>query len=122
MRSFASLKEPEVLALAVSLEEEDAKIYDAFADGLRAHHPDQAQRFDAMRVEEEGHRRRLIELYRVRFGEHLPLIRREDVKGFVARPAVWLARPLGLATVRRTAAVMEAETKRYYESAAARTT
>ncbi len=122
MRSFASLSEQEILALAISLEEEDAKVYDSIAQGLRQDHPAQAQQFDAMREEEDGHRHRLIELYRARFGEHIPLLRRQDVKGFVQRRPIWLVRPLGLAAVRKAAQTMEAETRRFYETVARRTT
>ena len=122
MRTFSSLDEQEILALAISLEEEDAKIYDAFAEALRAVHPEPAHEFDAMREEEDGHRHRLIELHRERFGEHIPLIRRDDVKGFVRRRPVWMVRPLGLGAARRAAELMEAETKHFYETAARRTT
>jgi len=90
MRSFESLKEQEILALAISQEEEDARIYDDFADGLKENHPEQAKLFAQMRREEDGHRHRLIELYRERFGEHIPLIRRQDVRGFLRRRPVWL--------------------------------
>jgi len=76
--------------------------------------------FDAMRGDESGHRRRLIELYRQKFGEHIPFIRRQDVKGFVPRKPVWLVRPLGLEAVRREASAIEVETRRFYEGAAMR--
>ncbi|TAK92905.1 MAG: rubrerythrin [Verrucomicrobia bacterium] len=122
MRTFQSLTEREVLALAISLEEEDARIYDDFADGLQANYPEQADKFKAMRREEDGHRHRLLDLYRSRFGEHVPHIRREDVRGFVKRRPVWLTRPLGLKAVQRTAELMEQETKRFYEQSARRTT
>src|SRR6266404_2005816 len=97
MRSFKSLSEQEVLALAISLEEEDARIYDDFADGLKADYPATAEALQQMRAEEDGHRHRLIELHRQKFGEHIPLIRRQDIKGFVNRKPIWLVRPLGLA-------------------------
>src|SRR6202795_5224376 len=109
MRSFESLSEREILALAIALEEEDERIYADFAEGLRKDFPDTAGIFDGMREEESGHRRRLIELYRKRFGDHIPLIRRQDVKGFVQRKSVWLARPLRLETVRKQASTMEVE-------------
>ncbi len=118
MRSFRSLSEQEVLALAISLEEEDARIYDDFADGLKDTHPGQAEQFRRMRAEEDRHRHRLLDLYRERFGEHIPLIRRQDVAGFVRRRPVWLLRPLGLDAVRKAAETMELETKRFYEAAA----
>jgi rubrerythrin len=122
MRSFDSLTEQEMLALAISLEEEDARIYDDFADGLKDSHPGPAEQFRELRAEEDRHRHRLLTLYRQKFGEHIPLIRRHDVKGFVRRKPIWLVRPLGLDAVRKQAALMEVETKRFYELAAARAT
>ncbi len=121
MRSFDSLSEREILALAISLEEEDERVYDNYADGLRQSFPASAAVFDGMRAEESTHRRRLIELYQRKFGEHIPLIRRQDVRGFVHRKPVWLVRPLGLETVRTQAGAMEVESRRFYEKAAART-
>jgi len=121
MRSFDSLSEREILSLAVALEEEDERIYGDYADGLRESYPATAEMFEAMRREESGHRRRLIELFQARFGEHLPLIRKQDVKGFVGRKPVWLMRPLPLDLVRRQAASMELETRNFYLKAAART-
>jgi len=120
MRNFDSLSEREILALAISLEEEDERVYADFADGLRKEFPGSAAVFDGMRTEEQGHRRRLIEHFQERFGEHIPLIRRQDVKGFIERKPVWLIRPLGLDTVRKQAASMEVESRRFYEKAAAR--
>jgi rubrerythrin len=121
-KNFSDLTERELLALAISLEEEDERIYNEFAEGLRENFPDSAKMFNAMAAEENGHRHRLLDLYRQRFGDHIPLIRRQDVKGFVERPAVWLARPLGLDKVRAQAELMEAETKRFYTRAARRST
>jgi rubrerythrin len=120
MRNFNTLTEREILALAISLEEEDERVYADYAEGLRQDYPASAAIFDGMREEESGHRRSLIELYRQKFGEHIPLIRRQDVKGFVQRKPVWLVRPLGLDTVRKQASAMEVESRRFYESAAAR--
>jgi rubrerythrin len=122
MRSFSSLSEQEVLALAISLEEEDARIYGQFAEGLRANYPATAKILEGMRAEEDGHRHRLINLYRQRFGEHIPLLRRQDVKGFVHRKPIWLVRPLGLDAVRKEIETMELETRRFYERALQRTT
>src|SRR5215468_10817975 len=122
MRSFESLNEREILALAISLEEEDARIYDDFADGLQESYPEQAKKFASMRQDESSHRHRLLNLYRERFGEHIPLIRRQEVKGFVKRRPVWLVRPLGLKAVQKEAELMELETKRFYEAAGKRTT
>jgi rubrerythrin len=120
MRTFESLTEREVLALAISLEEEDERIYADFAEGLRQDFPATASMFDGMRVEESGHRRRLIELYQTKFGEHIPLIRRTDVKGFVQRRPMWLTKPLRLESARKEAASLEVETRRFYEKAADR--
>lgn len=118
MRSFKSLSEREILALAISLEEEDARIYADFAEGLQADYPATADKFREMRAQEDGHRHRLLDLYRQKFGEHIPLIRRNDIKGFIQRRPVWLVRPLGLNVVRKTAETMELETRRFYERAA----
>src|SRR2546430_11854244 len=121
MKNFNDLSEREVLALAISLEEEDERVYADFAEGLKDEYPASGSLFDAMRSEESSHRRRLIELYREKFGEHIPLIRRQDVKGFVQRRPVWLVRPLGLDVVRKQASAIEVETRRFYEKAARRT-
>lgn len=120
MRTFESLTEQEILALAISLEEEDARIYDDFAEGLSVDFPATADTLKEMRTEEDGHRHRLLSLYREKFGEHIPLIRRHDVKGFVQRKPIWLVRPLGLDAVRKNIEEMELETKRFYEKAAQR--
>jgi rubrerythrin len=122
MRTFKSLNEQEILALAISLEEEDARIYADLADGLKTSHPAQAEEFRHIRAEEDGHRHRLLDLYQEKFGDHIPHIRRQDVKGFVGRKPVWLVRPLGLDAARKQAAMMEAETGRFYEKAARRAT
>ncbi|MFI5104489.1 MAG: iron exporter MbfA [Terriglobales bacterium] len=121
MRTFESLSEQEILALAISLEEEDERIYADYAEGLRADFPATATMFDGMREEESGHRRRLIELYRSKFGEHIPLVRRNDVKGLVHRSPMWLSKPFRMEAVRREAATMEVETRRFYEKSADRT-
>lgn len=121
MKRFDDLTEREVLALAISSEEEDERVYADFAEGLRQDYPATAAMFEGMREEESGHRRRLIELYRQRFGEHIPLIRRQDVRGFVQRRALWLIRPLRIEAARKAASTMEVETRRFYEKASART-
>ena len=122
MRTFKSLSEREVLALAISLEEEDARIYADFAEGLKETSPSHAEQFRQMREEEDGHRHRLLDLYQKKFGDHIPLIRRQDIKGFVRRQPVWLTRPLGLDAVRKQAESMEVETRRFYEAALRKTT
>ena len=116
-KKFKELSEREILALAISLEEEDGRIYGDFADGLRSDYPDTAKLFDEMREEEAQHRNSLIETYRQRFGEHIPLIRRQDVKGFVQRRPFWLSRPLRINDVRKQVEIMELETRRFYERA-----
>jgi rubrerythrin len=122
MRTFKSLNEREILALAISLEEEDARILDDLAEGLHGTHPVQAEEFRKLRAEEDSHRHRLLDLYKSRFGDHIPLIRRQDVKGFVHRRPVWLMRPLGLESARRQVESMELETKNFYECAAQQVT
>jgi rubrerythrin len=121
-KAFHDLTEREILALAISLEEEDGRIYGEFAERLRADYPATAADLARLRDEESTHRHRLLEAYRVRFGEHLPLMRRQDVKGFVDRKPLWLARVLSLAQVRREVEMMEFETRRFYEAVAERTT
>ncbi|HLH05136.1 MAG TPA: ferritin family protein [Bryobacteraceae bacterium] len=120
-KDFSDLTEREILALAVSLEEEDGRIYGEFADALRQDFPATAILLEEMQQEESDHRAQLIELFRERFGERLPLIRRQDVKGFVSRPPVWLYRPLGPEAVRRCVESLELETRRFYERAIERT-
>ncbi len=118
MKRFADLSEQQVLALAISNEDEDNGIYRSFADGLRGSYPDTAAIYDRMAAEEIGQRDLLLDLYRKQFGDFLPLIRRQDVKGFVARRPIWLNRPLGLDAVRQFAEQMEFETARFYRRAA----
>jgi erythrin-vacuolar iron transport family protein len=118
VKRFADLNEQEVLALAISNEDEDNRIYRSFADGLRGAYPDTAAMYDKMAAEEIEHHDMLLELHRKKFGEFLPLIRRQDVKGFVPRRAIWLNRPLGLDAVRKFAEEMEFETARFYRRAA----
>ncbi len=121
MRTFHSLSERDLLALAISLEEEHERIYADYAEGLRPNFPGSAALFDGMQSEESDHRRRLIELFREKFGDHIPLIRRQDVKGLATRKPLWLTQPLRLEAARNEAATMEAEARRFYEKAAART-
>lgn len=121
-KRFAELSEAEILALAIASEEDDAAIYRGFAQSLRAEFPASAAVFDGMAEEEDQHRQRLIDLFRVRFGEVIPLIRREHVAGFYARNPVWLTKNLGLDRIRAEAAGMEAQAERFYRAAAARTT
>ena len=119
---FNQLTEGEILALAIVLEEEDQRIYLDFADGLRETYPATAKMFADMAQQESVHRQRLIDLHRERFGDHIPHLRREDVKGFIRRKPVWRVRPLGIQVARKQAEVMELEARRYYEHAAQRAT
>ncbi len=120
-RRFADLTEQEVLALAISSEEDDARIYRSYAERLRTEFPSSAAVFDGMAEEEDEHRRRLIELHRARFGEVIPLIRREHVSGYYARRPVWLMQTLSLDRIRDEAAKMEQDAGRFYTAAAGRT-
>ena len=118
---FRDLNEAQILALAITAEEEDARIYRDFAESLHADFPATAELFTRMAGEEDGHRHRLIELYRERFGEHIPLIRRQDVKGFVVRRPSWFTRTLRPEHARGEAALMEIESRRFYQAAAQQT-
>jgi erythrin-vacuolar iron transport family protein len=120
VRPFASLNEREILALAISSEEEDGRIYANFAERLREQYPDTARVFNDMALEEDGHRRLLIDTFVERFGQHIPLIRRQDVSGFVARRPIWLMEKLGLDAVRGHARQMEMDSARFYQQAAER--
>jgi len=119
-KNFKDLTEREMLALAIQLEEEDSRVYGDFAEGLRETYPSTAKQFEEMQAEESRHRQRLIETYGQRFGDHIPLIRRQDVKGFVERKPIWLVRPLGLRAVQKQVEIMELETRRFYEQAMTR--
>jgi len=121
-RRFKDLSPAEVIALAISLEEEDARIYQEYARVLRPDFPELAGKLDAMRLEENGHRHRLIELFERKFGKEIPLIGRQDVRGFVTRPSPHSFRPLSPREVRTRVDLMEAETERFYARAAQRVT
>jgi rubrerythrin len=118
VKRFSDLTEQEILALAISSEEEDSRIYRGFSEGLRDQFPASAKVFDEMADEEVRHRTMLFDLYRSKFGDYLPLIRRQDVKGFVQHKPLWLVRPLGLDDVRKYAETMEFEAQRFYRKAA----
>ena len=120
-KRFKDLSEQEVLALAISSEEDDARIYRDYAERLREAYPDSAAVFDGMAEEENEHRRRLIDLHRARFGDVIPLIRREHVSGYYARRPVWLIENLSLERIRQEATAMEQDAERFYHAAAART-
>jgi erythrin-vacuolar iron transport family protein len=122
MKLFADLTEQDILALAISLEEEHGRIYADYADGLKESFPASAKVFTEMAEEEHVHRRQLIDLYQATFGPHIPLLRRQDVKGFVQHEPLWLVRPLGLDKVRAQVDAIENETRRFYDSATAKAT
>jgi rubrerythrin len=122
VKSFSELTPREILALAISSEEEDARIYMAFAEDLRERYPASAKVFEEMAEEEVAHRHMLLEIYEKRFGKNLPPIRREDVKGFLKRRPIWLTQNLPLDTIRREAENMEFQAARFYERAAEQST
>ena len=115
--NFSDLSEQQILALAISAEEEDGRIYADFAEALRAEYPAAADLFHTMAGEESGHRHRLIDLYRSKFGEHIPLIRREDVRGFFLRKASWLSLGVSPAKAREEASNMELQSRNFYQNA-----
>jgi erythrin-vacuolar iron transport family protein len=117
MKNFADLSEREVLAVAISSEEEDSRIYMSFAEDLQQRYPDTAKIFEEMAEEERGHRHRLLEMYEQRFGPNLPPIRREDVKGFLRRRPIWLTKNLPLDTIRKEVETMELQAERFYAKA-----
>lgn len=116
-RPFSSLSEEEILALAIASEEEDARIYLGYADGLRGQFPASAKVFEDMAEVEQTHKNSLIEIFRARFGERIPLIRREHVQGFYARKPDWLRKNLPLETARAEAEAMEQQAARFYREA-----
>jgi rubrerythrin len=122
MRRFKDLDDREILALAISLEEEHGRIYAEYATGLRETFPASAKVFTDMAAEEDEHRRWLIDVFQKRFGDHIPLIRRQDVAGFLKHEPIWMVRPLGLEKVRAQAEAIESETRQFYRSALERTT
>ena len=118
MKNFADLTEREILAVAITSEEEDSRIYMTFAEDLKERYPDSAKLFEEMAEEERGHRHRLLEMYEQRFGQHLPPIRREDVKGFLRRRPIWLTKNLPLDIVRKEVESMEQQAAQFYARAA----
>ncbi len=122
MRNFSELTERDLLALAISSEEEDGRVYADFAHDLRDEYPGSAQMFADMAAEENEHRRKLIDVFAERFGSHIPLVQRQDVRGWVQRRPAWQVRALGIEAVRRHAQQMEQDAGRFYHKAASRTT
>lgn len=120
-KRFRDLSEQEIIALAISSEEDDARIYRGYAENLRADYPASARIFDGMAAEEDTHRARLIDLHQARFGSVIPLIRREHVAGYYARRPVWLVQNLSAERMRQEGSAMEQDAERFYLSAAART-
>src|SRR3954469_25644780 len=120
MRNFSDLTEREVLAVAISSEEEDSRIYMSFAEDLAERYPDSAKLFEQMAEEEKGHRHMLLQMYEQRFGPNLPPIRRANVKGFLRRRPIWLTKNLSLEAIRKEAETMEFEAERFYAKAAER--
>jgi len=116
-KAFTDLEEREILALAIALEEEDSRIYRDFAEKLRSRHPAMASILESMSEEETTHHARLLETYKLECGDHIPLVRRQDVKGFVKRKPIWLDGALQPKRVLGAAMTMEAETRRFYREA-----
>jgi erythrin-vacuolar iron transport family protein len=121
LKKFADLSEREVLAVAIAAEEEDSRIYMSFAEDLTERYPESAKLFEQMADEEKDHRHRLLEIYEKRFGQNLPPIRRDNVKGFLRRRPIWLTKNLSLDAIRKEAATMEFEAERFYIKAAEQT-
>ena len=120
MKRFSELSEAEILALAIANEEEDARIYLTYANRLRSDYPASADLFESMAAEEHTHRHRLLDLYTAKFGNHLPLVTRQDVRGFLKRNPLWLLDNLRIEAVRQQAEIMELEAARFYSKAAER--
>lgn len=120
MKRFSELSEKEILALAISMEEEHGRIYLNYAEGLRSEFPASAKVFEELAAEENEHRRLLLDLFTAKFGNTIPLLRASDVKGFIHHKPLWLATPLRLDAVREQAEVIEYETRRFYERATER--
>ncbi len=122
MRNFSELTERDLLALAISSEEEDGRVYADFAHDLRDEYPGSAQMFADMAAEENEHRRKLIDVFAERFGPHIPLVQRQEVRGWVQRKPAWQVRAMGIEAVRRHVQQMEQDAGRFYQQAASRTT
>jgi len=120
MKRFSELSEAEILSLAIANEEEDARIYLTYANRLRSDYPASANLFESMAEEEHTHRHRLLDLYTAKFGNHLPLVTRQDVRGFLKRNPLWLLDNLRIEAVRQQAEIMEFEAARFYAKAAER--
>ena len=122
VKAFSELSEREILALAISLEEDDARIYGDYGDRLKADYPETAKMLTTMRDEELAHAQRLMDAFQAQFGKHIPFIQRQDVKGFLRRKPLWLVKVLSVHQVRKEVELMEAESMRFYQTAAKRAT
>jgi len=121
-KAFSELDEREILALAITLEEDDARIYGDFAERVKGDYPDTAKMLSSMKEEEQTHARRLMEMYRKAFGEHIPFVRSQDVRGFLRRKPLWLARHFSVQQLRKEVEIMEIQSMRFYQEAAKRST
>ena len=121
-KRFSELSDKEILALAIASEEDDGRIYQTYASHLRKDYPASAALFDDMAAEEDVHRKRLINEFQRRFGDAIPLIRREHITGYYSRRPIWLVENLGIERIRQEAANMEADAYNFYLAAAQRTT
>jgi rubrerythrin len=120
-KAFSELSERDILALAISLDEDDARIYGDYAERLKADYPDTAKMLKIMQTEEFVHAQRLTDTFRAQFGEHIPFIERQEVKGFLRRKPLWLAKVLSVQQVRKEVELMELESMRFYQTAVRRT-
>jgi erythrin-vacuolar iron transport family protein len=120
MKSFSDLTEQEILALAISSEDDDARAYAGFANALVNEYPASAKVFMEMAEEEHEHRRSLTTIYRKKFGDYIPLIRRADIHGFVKHKPAWMLNKLGIDVMRKRAEVIELENYRFYTQSAER--
>jgi rubrerythrin len=118
MKSFADLSEQEILALAINAEDEDARAYVGFAQALRDTYPASAQVFLDMAEQEHEHRRGLTRLYQKKFGDFVPLIRREEIRGFTPGKPAWTLSKLGIDAMRKQAEILELQNHRFYLQAA----
>jgi rubrerythrin len=121
-KNFKDLTAQELLAVAIQAEEEDGRVYADLAARVGRDYPATAKSLLAMHEEENGHRHRLLNLYRERYGEHIPLIRRQDVKGFIARKPIWLNKILTISMIRNEVESMETESRNFYQAAIPQTT
>ena len=121
MQAFKDLSEREILALAISSEEEDGRVYADFAHGMQDEYPASARVFSDMAAEEHEHRRRLIDVFVERFGPHIPLVQRQDVRGWIRRRPGWQVQAMGIEAMRGHARAMEQDAARFYRQATERT-